>query len=604
MIKLFFLHLTFLTTLITVPAQDQNKIQIASEYYQQGDLEKAKEIYVELSKSPYNIQLIAANYLSVLKALHETKEAELFLKYAIKTFPNNMQFVANLAGLYADLYEPQKLNNYINTIKKESRADPYQLGILAQYFISEELYNEAIEFFKESRKLRGVYSMHALELAAVYRIVDNKPAMIEEYLNYASDSPNRLSYVKNLLQNYIREEKEFDELESTLIKKMQENPGDTKFPELLIWVELQRKNFSGAFIQARAIDKRNKQAGDKTMQIGHIALDNKSYEDAEEIFLYVASEYPFGRNYSLAKKLWMEAKEEKIKNTYPIDPQEIKALTDQYSILYQELFPSQTAFEALRNKALLHAFYLDEIDKASEILNQLINSPQAGRTLVSKSKLDLGDIYLLKGEPWESTLLYSQVEKANKSSTLAYDAKLRNARLNYFSGNFALAKGHLDILKKNTTRNISNDALSLGMLITDNTALDTTDQVMKEFADVELLIFQNKKNEARKALSLMLIKYEHHPITDEVYWLLAKLELERGNAEKSLEYLDQIISSFAYDILADDASFKKAEVYDLQLNDIEKAKELYQQFLIEYPGSLYAAEARKRFRKLRGDFLN
>ena len=287
-----------------------------------------------------------------------------------------------------------------------------------------------------------------------------------------------------------------------------------------------------------------------------------------------------------------------------ISQDDIEELAREYEALYTELYPSQTAFDALRSKALLHAFYLDEIDMAAQLLNQLVKNPRAGMQLISQSKLDLGDIYLLKGEPWEATLLYSQVEKAYKSHELGYDAKLRNARLHYFTGNFALAKGHLDILKKNTTREISNDAISLGMLITDNTALDTTDAVMQEFADIELLIFQNKKAEANQRLSKMLEDYMHHSITDEVFWLKSKLELEAGNTEKSIEYLDKIVASYSYDILADDAAFKKAEILERHIKDVEQAKTLYQQFLIEYPGSMYAAEARKRFRQLRGDFIN
>ncbi|GAB4238821.1 MAG: hypothetical protein Tsb0034_14650 [Ekhidna sp.] len=590
--------------MISAVAQDHEDVQLANEYFQQGELEKSRVLYEELAKNPYNLQLISANYLSLLTSTNDFKAAEKFLKNAIAIYPNNMQYHANLAGVYFSSGDMDKLDRFIADLKKESSNNPFQLSILAQYLVNEQLYYQALEFFEESRKLRDNPTLHALEMAAIYRMVNDKPAMIEEYLNYASDSPNRLSYIKNLLQNFIQEDKDLDDLEATLIKKMQEHPDDTKFPELMIWVELQRKNFYGAFIQARAIDKRNNRPGDRVMQIGRITLDNKAYDEAEEIFEYVAKQYPDSRNYSYAKKFWIEAKEKKIKNTYPIDPEEIRTLTKEYFMLYQELFPSATAFEALRSKALLHAFYLDEIDLAIGLLNQLVANPRAGRTLIDQSKLDLGDIYLLKGEPWESTLLYSQVEKSNKSHPLGYDAKLRNARLNYFTGNFALAKGHLDILKKNTTREISNDAIALGMLITDNTALDTTDQVMQEFADIELLIFQNKKDEAKSRLTNMLADYMHHSITDEVYWLLSKLELEAGNEQMALDYLDQILTAYAYDILADDAAFKKAEIYDFQLKDVEQAKQLYQDFLVNHPGSMYAAEARKRFRQLRGDFIN
>lgn len=584
--------------------QSHDQIQLANEYFQQGDLEKAKLIYAELAENPYNTQLIAGNYLSLLKSISEYDEAEKFLNKAIKTFPSNIQFQSSLAGLYKESGNLDKLDGYIKQLRKGSTTNPFQLSILAQYLANEQLYEESILFFKDSREVRNNPTVHALELASIYRMINNKSAMIEEYLNYASDSPNRLSYIKNLLQSFINEDEELDQLESTLIRKMQENPEDTKFAELLLWVELQRKNFYGAFIQARAIDKRNDRPGDRSMDIGKIALENGAFDDAVEIFEYVAKQYSDTRNYQYARRFWMEAKERKIKNTFPINAIEIRELASQYEALYHELLPSQTSFEALRSKALLHAFYLDEIDYAAQLLNTLVTNPRAGIQLISQSKLDLGDIYLLKGEPWEATLLYSQVEKAYKSHELGYNAKLRNARLHYFTGNFALAKGHLDILKKNTTREISNDAISLGMLITDNTALDTTDAVMQEFAKIELLIFQNKKQEANERLTQMLDKYNHHSITDEIFWLKSKLELESGNAQGAIGYLDQILSSYAYDILADDAAFKKAEIVEKQMKDTEQAKSLYQQFLIDYPGSMYVAEARKRFRQLRGDFIN
>lgn len=585
-------------------AQDQNDVLIANEYFQQGNYEKARALYEQLIEDPQNVQLISTNYLSLLKSTSDFKAAEKFLERSIRRFPSNMQFVANLMGIYAISGNTEKQKKYESDVQKQVSDNPFQISILAQYLVNEQLYDQAVTFFHISRKLRGSETLHALELAAIHRIENDKSAMIEEYLNYASDSPNRLNYIKNLLQNFIQEEEDLNELEMTLIKKSQLNPQDTKYPELIIWVELQRKNFYGAYIQARAIDKRNDKPGDRTMQIGRIALDNKAYDEAEEIFSYVAKKYPRGRNYSTSKKLWIQSREEKIKNTFPIDKEEIRTLSQQYFLLYQELRPSQTAFDAYRSKALLHAFYLDEIDVASGVFNQLIEERRVGKFLKSQIKLDLGDIYLLKGEPWESTLLYSQVEKENPNHQLSYDAKLRNARLNYFTGNFALAKGHLDILKKNTTRDISNDAISLGMLIADNTALDTTDLVMQQFAKIELLIFQNKKPQAKQSLEKILVDYEFHSISDETYWLLSKLELESGNEEKAIQYLDEILATYKYDILSDDAAFKKAEIYDYHLKDVETAKRLYQDFLVEYPGSMYVAEARKRFRFLRGDLIN
>ena len=54
----------------------------------------------------------------------------------------------------------------------------------------------------------------------------------------------------------------------------------------------------------------------------------------------------------------------------------------------------------------------------------------------------------------------------------------------------------------------------------------------------------------------------------------------------------------------DDSYFLQGEIYERQLKDKDKAMEIYREFLNKYPGSVYAAEARKRFRALRGDFIN
>jgi tetratricopeptide (TPR) repeat protein len=259
--------------------------------------------------------------------------------------------------------------------------------------------------------------------------------------------------------------------------------------------------------------------------------------------------------------------------------------------------------EALRSKALLHAFYLDEHEKAIQILEEIIKIPRVSKSLIDQSKLDLGDIYLLIGEPWESTLLYSQVEKASKETPNGYEAKLKNAKLSYYKGEFALAQSHLDILKNATTREIANDAMALSLLIKDNTLLDSNDVAMKRFADIDLLIFQNKKDEALQALDQLLLDYPNHTLVDEILWKSANIELEIGNFELALEKLQKIVDMFGSDILGDDAYFLEGKIYETQLKENERAMEIYQDFLVRYPGSNYAAEARKRFRSLRGDYL-
>ncbi|MAE82547.1 MAG: hypothetical protein CMB80_07435 [Flammeovirgaceae bacterium] len=602
-IRKFFIIITILCAGIHSQAQtDQAKL--ANEYFQQGQFDKARAMFEDLEKNRSVIPLIHANYFRLLLEEQDIKGAEKYLDRVIKSFPGNLNYQVDLAFLYHSVGDQDQLDKYLSSLKKQFQENQYQLSTIAQYLVSHQMYDNAIEFYNTARKLNGRQSAYALDMAALYRMKNDKPKMTEEYINYAEGNPANLAYVKNLFQNILTEPEDQEFLEETLISKIQKDPDNNLYSDLLIWLELQRKNYYAAFIQARALDRRNQQPGDQSMRIARIAYDNESWDDAIDIYSYVIDTYGDDYNYPQARRFLIKSKENQVKTAFPVDTLAIRNLAIEYGQLYDQIGPNYTTLEALKNKALLHAFYLDELDTASKILNFVIQNRRAPRALVSECKLDLGDIYILTGEPWESTLLYSQVEKDNKESPLGYEAKLRNARLNYFTGNFSLAKSHLDILKLATTREISNDAIALSLLITDNTAFDTTDLVMQEFANAELLIFQNKTQQAEAKLTKILEDNPGHSITDEVYWLQSKLELKAGNYQQAVDYLDKIIEAYNYDILSDDAFYKKATIIQDYLHDEESAMTQYQEFLKEHPGSMYAAEVRLRIRQLRGDLVN
>lgn len=583
----------------TQQANDQSLL--ANEYYIKGELEKARDIYKKLASQPNNIPQIHNNYFNTLTTLKDFKAAEKYTKKALKYFPSNIYYNIDLGILYQIMGDPEKSHKTHAEFLEKNKKNQFVMRTAAQYFMNKELTNYALEAYQFARKFSGNNTTYALELAGVYRTLGKTDLMMDEYLTFGSLRPHNLRYVKNILQNLLVEEEQIQSFQQILIDKIQKNPNQKMYGELLIWSNLQQKDFYGAFVQAKAIDRRFDKNGNRVLDIGRIALQNSAYDDAIEIFLYVVDKYAGTRNYITARRSVISAREGKVKNTYPVEKLALRALISDYQNLVDEVGLNPNTLEAYRSKALLHAFYLDEKDTAINILKAIINTPRAQADTKSKSKIDLGDIYLLKGEPWEATLLYSQVEKSNKDSRIGYDAKLKNAKLNYYKGEFELSKSHLDILKLATSREIANDAISLSLLIKDNTVLDTSDFVTKEFAGIDLLLFQNKDSAAVVALNSMLKKYPGHSLTDEIYWRLANINLQQANFETALAQLEQIQKNYADDILGDDAMYLFAKIHEENLLKPQQAMEIYNQFLLKYPGSVFTADARKRFRKLRGD---
>lgn len=584
-------------------AQDLSEIQLADQYIQQGESEKAFTLYEKLQKDYKNIPLIHEKYFQLMLTTGRFDEATKYVETAIKRYPSNLYYQIDKGIVFLQSNNKTEARKYFDKLIFEMSDDPFKVRVASQHLTKYQQYELAIELYQQSRKKTNDPLAYSLQVASLYRLLNKKQEMIDEYLNYVLQNPNNIRSVENIFQNILQEDEDLELFENMMYDKVQKNPNNQVYNDLLIWVSLQRKNFYSAFIQARAIDKRNKLGGNELIEIGRIAMENKDYKNAIRIFEYVISEYNATPNYQVSRRLLITCREEIVKHTFPVDEKAIWALISDYSDLVRDIGVNQNTAQALRSQALLYAFYLHKYDSAISILEKIINTPRISKTVVDQSKLDLGDIYLLIGESWESTLLYSQVEKSGKETPLGYEAKLKNAKLSYYRGDFELAQSHLDILKMATTREIANDAMALSLLIKDNTQLDTGNVAMKRFVHIDLLIFQNKKEMAYAMLTDLINDYPDHPLVDEILYKQAELKIEAGDFITAISLLQQIVDKFGNDILGDDAMFLIGTIYQDQLADKTIAMEVFQNFLRQYPGSNRAADARKRFRTLRGDFL-
>lgn len=575
---------------------------LADEYYKAGEFDKASVEYAKLLKSEVTWERLT-HYISSLQKLNKMDEANRYLKKQQRSDDANKSYYAILAGQLAAQQGDTVLakTNFTEAIQVSRTAIP-KLEKIATAFneLGETKWSiRALETAREVSKDPIAYSE---ELMTLYKVSGQTEKAIDEIIA-TSKQPSKKEVVLAALQGFINT-KEEALVEKALYSRIQQDPNELAYNELLIWFFVQKQKFSRALLQEKATDKRLKLNGSRVYDLGMLAMNNKEYKVAAEAFEYITTTYPQGQLYPFARRLVINAREEQVKNTYPVDKLEIRKLIADYQRMLQEIGTNVKTLEALRSTANLYGNYLDSKDTALSVLDLAIDLGKTDKNFVDRCKLDKGDIYLLKGEPWESTLLYSQVEKSQKEELLGYEAKLKNAKLQYYSGNFAVAKDLLDILKLATSREIANDAEQLSLLIIDNTGLDSTEDAMRWYASIDLMLFQNKTDEAIAALNKMITKYADHTIADEVLWLRANTYLKQGKPAEALEDLKQISAKYPNDILGDDAMFTQGKIYEERLKDKQAAMEAYQKVLTQYPGSIYGAEARKRYRLLRGDTLN
>ena len=582
-------------------APEDSQVQLAREYERKGEHEKAAFLFGRLRNDEQTAPTILPDYLAALQALNRTKDAEKLVKRAQKQRPQEQVLGVTLGQIAAAAGDSAAARKQWGRVLSQLTTD--HVVPVATEFQQLNLPAWTIRTYLRGRAVAGNETEFGPQLIQLYTRQGQTDKVLVETLRLVRDDERQLPFVRNMLQNSLQDDQDFAALEKELLTLVQRNPDKAVYSELLLWLQVQRRDFTGALVQAKALDRRGRTDGQRVLEVAEIARRNKDYESAIAGYQYVTREYPNQPYYALARQRLVQTREDQVRNTYPVDKAQLRSLLQEYQQVLTDLGRTPETAPVLRSMAALLAFQLDDQEPAIKLLNEVIAMPRASLDVVDQAKIDLADIYVLRAEPWEATLLYSQVEKSHKDTPLGYDAKLRNARLSYFAGDFRLAKSHLDILKQATTREIANDAMQLSLLITDNTAMDTAGVALRDYAAVEQLVFQNKLPEALRGLDALLVKYPGHALQDEAWYLKAQLLRRTGDYAGALSTLERITANPKYDVLSDDALFLAATIQQENLQDRDKAQQLYQQVITKYPGSIYVAEARKRFRQLRGDAL-
>jgi tetratricopeptide (TPR) repeat protein len=332
------------------------------------------------------------------------------------------------------------------------------------------------------------------------------------------------------------------------------------------------------------------------------AFNDRDYDAAITSYDYIVTVLGFASPFYLdAKRESLRSRRLKLVEGYAYTEPELRTVERAYEDFLNETGRNKATASITAELADLEAFYLNDLDKAIALLTEMIAYPGIEATVQAEGKLSLGDFYLMKDEIWESTLLYSQVDKDFAEAQLGHEARFRNAKLSYYNGDFDWAQSQFDVLKSSTSKLIANDALDLSVFIMDNLGLDTTDTALRLYAAADLLTFQNRFGDAFGKLDSLLLAFPAHSLEDDVLYARARVFSKQRKYDQAIALYQQIVEKYPEEIRADNALFEMAELYELHLADTAKAMELYEKIFLDYSGSTFSIEARKRFRRLRGD---
>ena len=586
----------FIILLLLIPfisISQNNDVQKAQSLFSKGDYEKAVQIYEKLPSN--KLPRFYSSYLYSLNALSKYKEAKKVAQKMYLRDKNNLRYLSDVIIFERKNDDKSQASKNLNILIKELKTKPSQALTISNNFNRNEMYDFAIKVLDATENDNN-RSNYLIQKAENYSSLLDYEKMITCLLDLLEYNASRELYVRNKFQKTIynfgiKNENFNKSLKKLLISYSNKNSKNPIYSDLLVWYFIQNKNYEMAYRQSVSMDLKFGDYDFTLLDIASLLQEEKKYMQANKVYNYIISK-------NKKDKLFYQAHAQKINLAFVSDNQQlIKEVRENYDN-YELDFPlNKITVNFYSAYAKFQALHKNDYESSEKIFLKILNLDNIKDEVdVAEAKLNYSDILVYNGRIWEALIYYSQVEKKFKENPIGHQAKLKIAKVYYYNGDFEVAQAQLDVLKRSTSKLISNDAIDLSLLITDNLSLDTTDIVMRMYAKAEMLAYQRKYIEALSLYDSLINKYQFHSLVDEALFEKYKIYYELEDFDNCIFALNKILDYSLNDILADDATYFLAKIYDEKINDINLALLNYNIIIEKFQGSIYYDFSRKKIK--------
>ena len=574
-------------------ANAQNE-QLANNYFDRGDFEKALLSYEDLLKNQIGNFNYFQRIIECYQQLQQYDKAQKAIEVQLDKFKQN-QLLVELGYNFQLQKDQEKANKYYNQAIDKIKKNANEVFGIAYVFERKALVDYALLAYKTALEKDPQMSFN-FQMATLYGQQGNTDLMIDTFLQEAYQNPQNLPLIQNQLSRFMTEDMGAsfnDSLKKALLVRAQKTQ-DVFWNDFLSWLFIQQKEYGKAFIQQKAIYKRNPDSFANIVNLGQMAIEDNDQDSATEILNFVLQNT---RDLDLliqSNSYLIEMKiDHATEKDYPIITAELDKLIKEFGV-------SPYTLSLLKLQADFNAFHLNNPEKAKAILKSAMEMP-INRYQLAEVKMELADILLFEEKFNQALIYYSQIDEDMSGDVIGQEASLKTAKTSYFKTDFEWASHQLKVLKSASSQLIANDALDLFLLISDNTVEDSLQVALKKFARADFLLYQNKKAAALAGFQLILKEHKGEDIEPVTLLRIGKIYEKMGDFANALANYDAIITKHKDCIYIDEALYFSAEIYNIQLKDVEKAKLLYEEMLTKHEDSIYYVDSRNKYRKLRGD---
>ena len=576
--------------------------ELANSFFRKGEYEKAILLYEPLLESNPIRQDYFKSLLTCYQQLEQYGNADRLLSDQLQKFPNQIYLYVEI-GYNKQL---QGKNEEAEALYRKAmqfiEQNPSYAFVIGRAFRQNHLLDHALNTYKRAKQINPELNTEISE-AQIYGEKGEIDKMFDLYLDLVDKNENYYTTAQRFIATFISSDKEDPNnvlLRKKLLKRAQAEPKNS-WNILLSWLFMQQGDFDRALVQEKSLFRRNPTGFERIEEIGILAYQHQDLDTSQEAFEFILEENP---SVPIAEESILKANIYllKIENERIESQSDIENLDGKYQSLIEAygVNPNSLVLQVAYAEFLTYSY--ERPEQAIRILKNALSMPLS-KPETGMLEMTIGDIHVFSGEFNQALIMYSKIQYDFKNSPLAQEARFKVAQTSYFKGDFTWAQNQLKVLKSSTSQLIANDAMKLSLKISNNLEKDSLNQGLELFAQAELLEFQRKYRQALDTLNLVLENFKGREIEDDALLKRGQLLTKTGDFNEAERSYLSLLSAYPESILTDECLFNLAQIYSENLDEPEKASEMYQRIVFDYPSSIYLVEARKAYRTLRGDEL-
>jgi tetratricopeptide (TPR) repeat protein len=576
------------------------KLRLAFNLEQAGEWEQAVKIYEDLYNSdPANYDISNGLQRNYTRLKEYDKAVDIIHRWLI-THPHDMFFLTTLGGLYYDLGREAAGDSIWQSALSVDPHNVQSYRILVDAMMQHRLYEKCIRTYIDGRTMCKNETLFADELGSLYAVLQQFASAAQEYIRLMKNNPDQLPFVQSRLNTIIIKPEALRSVSETVRKEVKKTPDNIGLNRLYIWLLVEDKQYDSALENYRIIDRLTNANGNELYNFAQQLNQEHAYTAAAKVYKEIIDHFDKSDMLPYARFGYARALEEISNETVAIDPESQPSYSNAIQI-YESISVANgnpdLAAQSLFRIGVIKFEKLFDLDGALNTFNRIYNVPNTMNIFID-AEIEIGEVHIARNDLVKAR---RQFEIFAKIPLNAYQDKavFKLAELNYYEAQF---DSSLSLLKQFNTKlntDLTNDALQLQYFIQEN--ITSSPDGLTEFAHADLQMRQRNYAESLIRFQDIVKKYPNALLLDDAMMKIGELHLKLKQTKEAIAAFYFITDSIQLSILKDKAQFRIAEIHENILHNKLQAITAYEKLLEKFPNSLYAEQARKRIRLLRGD---